>query len=188
MKPGGRGCPASSFSLGLGSNVSMWLGPPSRNMIRHCLARAFLVAGLRSVGFFTVVFLVAVLAWVRQADDEWSVVHGTVWSEELGRRIDHAWCEREDVVGRRGILAREHLGACVRRRQAADLGGPVNRGVELSGEAIDSPQSLIAEQVAAGLVVRMAILYELLAGAERPSSPADGEGAPGSPTPIGTSA
>ena len=45
--------------------------------------------------------------------------------------------------------------------------GPVNRGVELSGEAIDSPQSLIAEQVAAGLVVRMAILYELLAGGER---------------------
>ncbi len=44
--------------------------------------------------------------------------------------------------------------------------GPVNRGVELSGEAIDSPQSLIAEQVAAGLVVRMAILYELLAGGE----------------------
>src|ERR1700749_3780122 len=28
--------------------------------------------------------------------------------------------------------------------------GPVNRGVELSGEAIDSPQSLIAEEVAAG--------------------------------------
>ncbi len=47
--------------------------------------------------------------------------------------------------------------------------GPVNRGVELSGEVIDSPQSLIAEQVAAGLVVRMAILYELLAGGERPA-------------------
>jgi aspartate carbamoyltransferase catalytic subunit len=41
--------------------------------------------------------------------------------------------------------------------------GPVNRGVELSGEVIDSPQSLIAEQVSSGLVVRMAILYELLA-------------------------
>ncbi len=64
--------------------------------------------------------------------------------------------------------------------------GPVNRGVELSGEAIDSPQSLIAEQVASGLVVRMAILYELLAGAERPSPvPADGDGAPAGPTPIG---
>jgi aspartate carbamoyltransferase catalytic subunit len=63
--------------------------------------------------------------------------------------------------------------------------GPVNRGVELSGEVIDSPQSLMTEQVAAGLVVRMAILYELLAGAERPSSVPDGDGAPASPTPIG---
>jgi aspartate carbamoyltransferase catalytic subunit len=63
--------------------------------------------------------------------------------------------------------------------------GPVNRGVELSGEAIDSPQSLIAEQVAAGLVVRMAILYELLAGAEQAPS-GDGEGS--APTPIGTPA
>jgi aspartate carbamoyltransferase catalytic subunit len=63
--------------------------------------------------------------------------------------------------------------------------GPVNRGVELSGEAIDSPQSLISEQVAAGLVVRMAILYELLAGAEQAPS-GDGEGS--APTPIGTPA
>jgi aspartate carbamoyltransferase catalytic subunit len=54
--------------------------------------------------------------------------------------------------------------------------GPVNRGVEISGEAIDSPQSLIVEQVAAGLVVRMAILYELLTGhPER--SPALGDAA-----------
>ncbi len=42
--------------------------------------------------------------------------------------------------------------------------GPVNRGVELSGEAIDSPQALIARQVESGVVVRMAVLYELLAG------------------------
>jgi aspartate carbamoyltransferase catalytic subunit len=42
--------------------------------------------------------------------------------------------------------------------------GPVNRGVELSAEVIESPQALISEQVAAGLVVRMAILYELLSG------------------------
>ena len=62
--------------------------------------------------------------------------------------------------------------------------GPVNRGVELSGEAIDSPQSLIVEQVAAGLVVRMAILYELLAGGERPTAVGDGEPA-ANPTPIG---
>jgi aspartate carbamoyltransferase catalytic subunit len=43
--------------------------------------------------------------------------------------------------------------------------GPVNRGVELSAEAIDSPQALIGEQVKAGVVVRMAVLYELLVGA-----------------------
>jgi aspartate carbamoyltransferase catalytic subunit len=42
--------------------------------------------------------------------------------------------------------------------------GPVNRGVELSGEAIDSPQALIGAQVKAGVAVRMAVLYELLVG------------------------
>ena len=42
--------------------------------------------------------------------------------------------------------------------------GPVNRGVELSAEVIDSPQAIITQQVEAGVVVRMAVLYELLAG------------------------
>jgi aspartate carbamoyltransferase catalytic subunit len=42
--------------------------------------------------------------------------------------------------------------------------GPVNRGIELSADAIDSPQALIGDQVKAGVAVRMAVLYELLAG------------------------
>jgi aspartate carbamoyltransferase catalytic subunit len=42
--------------------------------------------------------------------------------------------------------------------------GPVNRGVELAAEVIDSPQALITQQVESGVVVRMAVLYELLAG------------------------
>jgi aspartate carbamoyltransferase catalytic subunit len=42
--------------------------------------------------------------------------------------------------------------------------GPVNRGVELSGDVVDSPQALIVQQVESGVVVRMAILYELLTG------------------------
>ncbi len=46
--------------------------------------------------------------------------------------------------------------------------GPINRGVELAPEVIESPQSLITAQVESGLVVRMAILYELLAGREKP--------------------
>jgi aspartate carbamoyltransferase catalytic subunit len=45
--------------------------------------------------------------------------------------------------------------------------GPVNRGVELADEVIDSPQSLITAQVESGLVVRMAVLYELLARTDR---------------------
>ena len=63
--------------------------------------------------------------------------------------------------------------------------GPVNRGVELSGEVIDSPQSLIAEQVASGLVVRMAILYELLAARRRASRRRPPATAPTRATPIG---
>jgi aspartate carbamoyltransferase catalytic subunit len=49
-------------------------------------------------------------------------------------------------------------------RQVLMHPGPVNRGVELAAEVIDSPQALIGQQVAAGVVVRMAVLYELLAG------------------------
>jgi aspartate carbamoyltransferase catalytic subunit len=47
--------------------------------------------------------------------------------------------------------------------------GPVNRGVEVAAEVIDSPQALITEQVESGVVVRMAVLYELLAGQGAPS-------------------
>jgi aspartate carbamoyltransferase catalytic subunit len=69
-------------------------------------------------------------------------------------------------------------------RQLLMHAGPVNRGVELSGEVIDSPRSLISEQVESGLVVRMAILYELLAGTGRPRSAEPGEPVP-DPTTIG---
>jgi aspartate carbamoyltransferase catalytic subunit len=52
--------------------------------------------------------------------------------------------------------------------------GPVNRGVELSAEAIDSPQALITQQVESGVVVRMAVLFEVLSGngADAPNSDA----------------
>ena len=42
--------------------------------------------------------------------------------------------------------------------------GPMNRGVEISSEVADSPQSVILEQVANGVPVRMAALYLLLTG------------------------
>jgi aspartate carbamoyltransferase catalytic subunit len=41
--------------------------------------------------------------------------------------------------------------------------GPMNRGVEIAGEVADGAQSLVLEQVANGVFVRMAVLVELLA-------------------------
>jgi aspartate carbamoyltransferase catalytic subunit len=41
--------------------------------------------------------------------------------------------------------------------------GPINRGVEIDGRVADGPDSLILEQVRAGLAVRMAVLQDLLA-------------------------
>ncbi len=44
--------------------------------------------------------------------------------------------------------------------------GPMNRGLEISSAAADSVNSLVLDQVQAGVSVRMAVLYRLLAGAE----------------------
>jgi len=55
--------------------------------------------------------------------------------------------------------------------------GPVNRGVELSAEVVDSPQAVITAQVAAGVVVRMAVLYEVLAGGRAGAPERQPEGA-----------
>lgn len=42
--------------------------------------------------------------------------------------------------------------------------GPMNRGLEISSAAADSPQSTVLEQVANGVSVRMAALYMVLTG------------------------
>ncbi len=44
--------------------------------------------------------------------------------------------------------------------------GPMNRGLEISSVAADSPRSMVLDQVQAGVAVRMAVLYRLLAGAD----------------------
>ena len=43
--------------------------------------------------------------------------------------------------------------------------GPMNRGVEIASEVADGPYSVILEQVANGVAVRMAVLYLLSGGA-----------------------
>lgn len=48
--------------------------------------------------------------------------------------------------------------------------GPVNRGVEITSALVDDPSTLIERQAGNGLVVRMAVLYDLLAETEDASS------------------
>lgn len=45
--------------------------------------------------------------------------------------------------------------------------GPMNRGLEISSRAAESLQSAVLEQVTAGVSVRMAALYSLIAGEEK---------------------
>jgi len=45
--------------------------------------------------------------------------------------------------------------------------GPINRGVEISSDVADSPQSIILDQVENGVAIRMAVIYLLAAKIER---------------------
>jgi hypothetical protein len=41
----------------------------------------------------------AALRWAGAAENrDWVVAHGTVWGGEEGRRTEHAWCERGELV------------------------------------------------------------------------------------------
>jgi aspartate carbamoyltransferase catalytic subunit len=52
--------------------------------------------------------------------------------------------------------------ARVREGQRVMHPGPMNRGVEIDARVADSEASLVVDQVRAGLVMRMAVLYDLL--------------------------
>lgn len=51
--------------------------------------------------------------------------------------------------------------------------GPVNRGVEISGALVDDPETLIEAQATNGVVVRMAVLYDVATGAAGGSARGD---------------
>jgi aspartate carbamoyltransferase catalytic subunit len=52
--------------------------------------------------------------------------------------------------------------ARVRPGQVVMHPGPMNRGIEIDPRVADSTQALVTDQVRAGLVVRMAVLYDVL--------------------------
>jgi aspartate carbamoyltransferase catalytic subunit len=55
--------------------------------------------------------------------------------------------------------------ARVREGQVVMHPGPMNRGVEIDPRVADSAAALVSNQVSAGLVVRMAVLYDVLTAA-----------------------
>jgi len=113
----------------------------------------------------------------------------TGWPVEVDYDLDHAIAAGPDALMMLRIqlermsaayfpTEREYsrrYGLDARRLQALPDGsivlhpGPMNRGLEISAEAADSPRSTVLEQVTNGVSVRMAVLYLLLAG-ERPDT------------------
>ena len=84
--------------------------------------------------------------------------------------MQHERMAGTSVRARRAYAAQYQIdGRRLRPNQLLMHPGPVNRGVELAAEVIDSPQALIVEQVESGVVVRMAVLYELLTGQGAPA-------------------
>ena len=60
-------------------------------------------------------------------------------------------------------LTRERLGT-LQKHTVICHPGPMNRGLEIASDAADAAQSLILDQVSAGVAVRMSVLYHLFAG------------------------
>ncbi|MBA3332444.1 MAG: aspartate carbamoyltransferase catalytic subunit [Actinobacteria bacterium] len=60
----------------------------------------------------------------------------------------------------------------VRPGQVVMHPGPMNRGVEIDAQVADSEAALVVDQVRAGLVVRMAVLYDVLVATVRERIPA----------------
>jgi aspartate carbamoyltransferase catalytic subunit len=69
--------------------------------------------------------------------------------------------EREYTVGYG--LTRARLGS-LQKHAVICHPGPMNRGLEIAADAADAAQSLILEQVSAGVAVRMSVLYHYFAG------------------------
>nr|WP_156612169.1 aspartate carbamoyltransferase catalytic subunit [Auraticoccus cholistanensis] len=80
---------------------------------------------------------------------------------------------REYTVGyglTRDRLARMKPGAAIAHP------GPMNRGLEISADAADSAASLVLDQVASGVAVRMSVLYHLLGGSDEDAAAGPSKG------------
>ncbi len=102
------------------------------------------------------------------------------WPVEVYTDLDKAVVGADAIMCLRLQLERQHAGLlpdvseyasrfCLTRRHLEKAApgapvlhpGPINRGLEISSELADAAESLILEQVAAGVAVRMAVLFTL---------------------------
>ncbi|CAA9372701.1 MAG: Aspartate carbamoyltransferase [uncultured Propionibacteriaceae bacterium] len=123
------------------------------------------------------VVLVAPPTLMPSGVDSWPAANTTDFDEVLGAcdAVMMLRVQRERMSGGYFPSAREYtigygltrarLGA-LRPGAAICHPGPMNRGLEISADAADAANSLILDQVAAGVSIRMSVLYQILGGAE----------------------
>ncbi len=112
---------------------------------------------------------------------EWSKDAGFATTYDLDEVLPQADAvmmlrvQRERMSGGYFPSSREYtVGYGLTRERLRGLGpdvpichpGPMNRGLEITADAADAAQSVVLEQVSAGVAIRMSILYHLLAGEE----------------------
>lgn len=116
----------------------------------------------------------------------------TTWPVQVTTDLDHVLptadvvmmlrVQRERMSGGFFPTAREYtIGYGLTRERLHRLAddavichpGPMNRGLEISADAADAAASRVLDQVAAGVAVRMSVLYHLLGSDEAADAPPD---------------
>ena len=101
-------------------------------------------------------------------DQELSTLDAVMMLRVQSERMSDAFFPTEREYARDFGLGTQRLKAL--KPQAIIMHpGPMNRGLEISAASADSSQSVILEQVANGVLVRMAVLYLLMGGASVPT-------------------
>jgi aspartate carbamoyltransferase catalytic subunit len=101
-------------------------------------------------------------------DSEISSLDAIMALRVQSERMNDAFFPSEREYAREYGLAGSRLRA-LKKNAIIMHPGPMNRGLEISAEGADSKQSVILEQVANGVLVRMAVLYLLMGGAPIPT-------------------
>ena len=101
-------------------------------------------------------------------DDELSHLDAIMMLRVQSERMSDAFFPTEREYARDFGLGTQRLKA-LKPEAIIMHPGPMNRGLENSAASADSSQSVILEQVANGVLVRMAVLYLLMGGASVPT-------------------